>query len=270
MLMLCWFYCIPLAKGFFFASGPMLLVLALFVLKRGVRQSRGGLRQTAFLFMFAALLKMTTVDVYFLRIYLLCRFNQCHDSGFFKMVQSAGLAALVVGSFLLLYIYRGFAHDRRQKPITPEQAHLSFWANFALILVLMLVFWLAAPWVGYLTVGHVPAFFMRVPWQRLAELDVVVLLYGFWKLEDCTWLYDPEEHKKRGYRMNVWTAKDTLWVSVVLFMIALGLSYVSNDVLSMSMPRKSESMHINLHGVDIEHLGPGFQQPDQQSAPLSP
>ncbi|MBU6474550.1 MAG: hypothetical protein KGQ70_01170 [Alphaproteobacteria bacterium] len=260
MLMLCWFYCIPFAKGLFFASGPMAFVLALFVLKRGVRQQRAGLRQLAFLLMFAALLKMALADVYFLRIDLLCAFNQCHDGGFFRAAQAAGLAALVLGSFLLLFVYRGFARDRRQKPVTPEQVHLSFWANFGLVLVLVLLCWLAAPWAGYLTVGHIPAFFMRVPWQRLAMLDVAVLLVGFWKLEDC---HDPEERKKGNYRMNVWTAKDTLWVSVVLLLIGLALSYVSNDVLSMAMPRESQRLHINLDGIDFGHFGPGFQQPDQ-------
>ncbi|OYV45316.1 MAG: hypothetical protein B7X10_05940, partial [Burkholderiales bacterium 21-58-4] len=120
MLMLCWFYCIPLAKGAFFASGPFLFVLAMFALKRGVRQQRGTLRQIAFFMMFAALLKMTTVDIHFLRADLLCRFNQCHDDGFFRNVQIAGLVALVVFSFLLFNMYRSFARDKRQKRISPQ------------------------------------------------------------------------------------------------------------------------------------------------------
>ena len=248
MLMLCWFYCIPFAKLAFFASGPFLFVLAMFALKRGVRQQRGTLRQVAFFMMFAALMKMTTVDIYFLRPDLLCRFNGCHDGGFFRYVQVGGLAALVLLSLFLFNMYRSFAHDKPQKRITPEQVHLSLWANIGLLLVL--IAWLAAPWAGYLTVGHIPAFFVRIPWQHLAELDVVILLIGFWKLEDCVWTYDPAERKKRGFKIDVWTAKDTLWVSVVLLLIGLGLSYISHDVLSMNTPSHSAHINVNLDNLD--------------------
>lgn len=262
MLMMCWFYCIPFAKGLFFAAGPLMFLLALFVLKRGVRQSRRGLRQLAFVFFALALAKVCTVDIFLLKTYLLCTFGNCHDNGFFRAVQATGLGVLVAGCLFIFNLYRSFANDRRQAVITPEQAHLSFWGNLSMSLVLILIFWLAAPWAGYLTVGHVPQFFMEVPWQNLALLNIIVLLIGFWKLEDCIGTYNPKEKVKNSYQTSVWTAKDTLWVSVVLFVIALMFSYASNDVLSVNMPKESSHMNVNWDSINLDFFGPGFQAPD--------
>jgi len=265
MLMMCWFYCIPFAKGFFFAAGPLALLFSLFVLKRGLRQSRAGLRQFSFLLMFLALLKMCTVDIYLLREYVMCTFDKCHDTGFFKTVQGAGLVVLVLCSLLLFNFYRSFAHGRRQAEITPEQVHLSFWANLSIMLVMLLILWLAAPWVGYLTVGHVPDFFMDVPWQTLALLIVVVLLIGFWKLEDCLWEFHAADKTKKRHQINVWTSKDTLWVSVILFAITLAFSYASNDVLSAAMPQQGSHVSFDWDKINFDDLfvpaDPGFSTP---------
>jgi hypothetical protein len=234
MLMMCWFYCIPFAKGLFFATAPLLIVFSLFALKRGVRQSRPFLRQAAFLLIFASTLKIFTVDVYLAREKLLCDVFSfgCSSSGF-KIFQALGLVLLAGASFGLLNLYRGFSRNRRQDKTTPEQVHLRFWANLSISLVMVLVFWVAAPWVGFLTIGHVPQLFMQVPWQNLAMMNIAVLLTGFWKLEDCNWIYQSIRHKPDRNRPDrVWTPKDTLWMSVILFLIALAFSYASNDVLS--------------------------------------
>ena len=238
-----------------------MLLFALFVLKRGIRQSRAGLRQFSFILMFIACLKMFTIDVYLLRGYVMCFFDACHDAGSFKKVQGAGLIALVLCSLFLFNVYRSFARDRQQKDVTPEQVHLSFWANLSISLVMLLIFWLAAPWAGYLTVGHVPHFFMDVPWQHLAILNVAVLIFGFWKLEDCIWTYDPKERTRKNHRINVWTSRDTLWVSVVLFVIALAFSYASNDVLSTTLTENNSHFQLNMDKIDFNSLGPGFALP---------
>ena len=263
MLMMCWFYCIPFAKAFFFASAPLLILLSMFILKRGIRQSRVGLRQLAFLLMFFAILKMFTIDIYLARYYILCAFGTCNDTGLFKSVQFAGLIALVFGSLFLFNLYRSFAKNRPQKEVTPDQVNLSFWANLSISLVIMLILWLAAPWAGYLTVGHVPQFFMQVPWQYLAIINIFVLLMGFWKLEDCIWIYSPKEKKAKNHQINVWTVKDTLWVSVILFAIALAFSYASNDVLSSAMPEKNSEAGFNLDKIDFSIFGHEFSQPSQ-------
>ncbi len=215
------------------------------------------------MFMFIAALKICTADIYLLRDYLMCTFERCHDTGFFKAAQVGGLVVLLIFSLFLFNLYRNFAQDRRQKEITPEQAHLSFWANLSMTLVMVLIFWLAAPWAGYLTVGHVPQLFMSVPWQNLAMINIAVLLVGFWKLEDCIWIYNPKEKTKK-YQTSVWTAKDTLWVAVVLFCIALAFSYASNDVLSEVMPQRSGHLQIDLNSIDFSAIGPGFSPSPQR------
>ena len=128
---------------------------------------------------------------------------------------------------------------------------------------MLLIFWLAAPWIGYLTVGHVPQLFMKVPWQHLAVLNVAVLLTGFWKLEDCVWVYDPKNKIRNGSQINVWTVKDTLWLSVALLAIALVFSYASNDVLSESIPSRGGHLQIDLGNIDFTAptFGFGFNKP---------
>lgn len=264
MLMMCWFYCIPFAKGLFFASSFLLIIFSLFVLKRGIRQSRPWLRQAAFLLIFISVLKLFTVDIYLLRDQMLCdsRFfsSSCNAQGF-KILQASGLAVLALCSLVLFNLYRNFIRERKRREITPEQNHLRFWSNFGMFLVMLLVLWLAAPWVGFLTVGHVPQLFMNVPWQHLAVLNTVVLLIGFWKLEDCSWLYNPAEKTRKKYLSRVWTPKDTLGLSVILFLITLAFSYASNDVLSTSQTHGQT--HLQIDKIDFRSLGPGFHLPQK-------
>ncbi len=261
MLMMCWFYCVPFAKALFFAFSLLLVLFALFALKRGVCRARPGLRQLSFLLMFTALLKMCTVDVYLLREHLLCTIGSrwCTATGF-KMLQGGALVLLLVSSVLLFNIYRGFVRERRVREVMPEENHLFLWTNAGMSLVLLLILWLAAPWFGFLTVGHVPAFFMNVPWQYLAMLETAVLLVGFWKLEDCGWLYDPAATHKKRYETRVWTPKDTLNLSVMLFLIALAFSYVSSDVLSPTTRRSTSSSVPSLSFEDLDRIK-GFHMP---------
>ena len=264
MLMMCLFYCIPFSKGLFYAFSPLLILFSLFVLKRGIRQSRFGLRRMAFLLIFFAFLKMLTVDIYLLRGEILCGSSLlsfgCHEEGV-KMLQAAGFMLLLLLSVCLLYIYRRFNHDRKQVNLAPEQGRLKTWANLSMALVVVLIIWLIAPWAGFLTVGHVPQLFMQVPWQRLAILNTAVLLIGFWKLEDYKWVYDPADAARKKYNNRVWTAKDTLWLSGVLFLITLAFSYASSDVLSGTMPK--ERNHIQIDMPDLDSLGPRFRLPNQ-------
>lgn len=261
MLMMCWFYCIPFAKGLFFASGPLLILLATFVLKRGVRQARRNLRQLAFTLMFVAILKIFMIDLYLLRDMVPCGAGHFFANCSFKLLQGGGLVALAVSGFFLFNLYRSFAQDRPPSRLTPEQVNLFFWANLSISLVVLLILWLAAPWVGFLTVGHVPQLFMSVPWQHLALVDLAVILIGFWKLEDCIWTYDPSEKTRKKHQIHVWTAKDTLWVSVVLFLIALAFSYASSDVLSAAMPEEGTHMNFSLDRLDLKNLGPEMRLP---------
>ncbi|MFH1158496.1 MAG: hypothetical protein V1721_06395 [Pseudomonadota bacterium] len=264
MLMMCWFYCVPFAKGLFFASSLLLLLFSVFALKRGVRQSRQTLREVAFFLMFTAFLKIFTVDAYMLKESLLCGIgvssSACTAKGF-KIFQMASLVALALCSLGLLNIYRRFIGNREQIEFTPEQVNLEFWANISISLVVVLILWLAAPWAGYLTVGHVPKFFMDVPWQHLALLEIFFLLTGFWKLEDCRWIYDPAKKSKKSHLNRTWTPKDTLWLSVILFLITLAFSYASNDVLSVVTPSKGGHLLFRTEDIDFGRFGKGFRLP---------
>lgn len=260
MLTMCWFYCIPFAKGLFFAASLMLIVFALFVLKRGVRQSRPALRQTAFLLIFLSLLKMLTIDIYLLREVVLCdtAFFQagCSPIGF-RILQFSGLLVLALSSVLLLNVYRSFMRNRKQAETKP-QAGMRVWANISISLVAGLIVWLVAPWAGYLTVGHVPQLFMQVPWQNLALLNITVLLISFWKLEDCNWIYNPTGHAQKKQPIRVWTPKDTLWLAAILFLITLLFSYVSHDVLSPSAQVEKGASHLRVEDLDFTNIGPQF------------
>jgi len=258
MLMMCWFYCIPFAKGMFFGSSGLMILFSLFMLKRGIRQSRLPLRQGAFLLMFIALLKFFIADVYLLKDYILCGSlfrSACTTAGFNTLMISS-VIGLLLSSLILFNFYRGFILEKKQPHITPAQVRLELWSNLSLTLVVSLIVWLAAPWVGYLTVGHVPALFMQVPWQHLAVLNLIVLLIGFWKLEDCSWIFRPAEKLQKEHITRVWTPRDTLWLSVILFLIAAAFSYISSDVLSMSLGNEKDQIHIDVE--DIIDRAPKF------------
>lgn len=264
MLMMCWFYGVPFIKGLFFTSSLLLLLFSVFALKRGVRQSRSTLRDVAFFLMFIALLKLFIVDAYILREYLLCEVGVfvsfCTAKGF-KTFQFVSLVMLALCSFGLFNIYKCFINERKQVEITPEQVRLELWANISISLVIMLILWLAAPWAGYLTVGYVPKFFTDIPWQHLAFLEIAILLIGFWKLEDCNWAYNPENKNKKSHINRTWTPKDTLWVSVILFLITLAFSYASNDVLSTITPSRSGHSVFRVENIDFGRFGKGFELP---------
>jgi len=237
MLMLCWFYCIPFAKLLYFSSAPMLLVFAMFALKRGIRTSRSGLRQTAFVLMFLACVKMCLFDIRMLKKELLCGMHKgvetaaCNATGFIA-AEVLGLFMLVFSSAILFHFYRKYLHIRTSPLLTPEQVHLPRWTKMTLCSILLMVVWQLAPWVGYLTIGRIPGLFISIPWQALAVLNLGLLLIGFWKSESCVWNYDVQKKKQMAYLNATWTPRDTLWMSVFIYLLTLALSYVAHDVLA--------------------------------------
>jgi len=265
MLVMFWFYGVSFVKWLFFASSLLLLLFSVFALKRGVRQSRKMLRDVAFFLMLTAFLKIFIVDVYMLKKYLLCDINVsssfCNATGF-KIFQMSGLVLLVLCSLGLFNVYRYFINDKYQIELIPEQVNLKFWANISMVLVIILILWLMAPWAGYLTVGYVPKIFMDVPWQHLAFLETILLLIGFWKLEDCRWIYDPEKKGKKAYINNAWTPKDTLWLSFTLFLITLAFSYASNDALSDVTPSRSGHFQFQIKDINLKGFGKEIQLPN--------
>jgi len=237
MLALCWFYCIPFAKFLYFASAPILLVFALFMHKRGVSVARAGLRKWALALIFASLIKICVFDVRALGDDLLCTVNeQLSEVGcnrrIFQALQVFALVFLVAASFVLFQVNRIFANVKAPTQLKPEDVQLGLWSKLTLLSVCVMVVWQCAPWVGYLTVGKVPDIFMRVPWQWFAIGNLLLLLYAFWRAESCNWTYEVKHKQRMAHLNQTWNQRDTLWMCVFIYLVALALSYVAHDVLT--------------------------------------
>lgn len=242
MAMLCWFYCIDFAWFLYYAFAPVLFIVSLFILKRGIRNARSGLRSAAFALMFASLIKVCLFDVRMLGKEILCTVNEalsevgCNTMGQ-KMLEFGSLLFLAVASFGLFLAYKKYMGIKEPSIKTPEQVNLRFWANVCLAATCGMVIWQCAPWVGSLTVGKTPALFEKISWQLVAIINLGLILFGFWKAESCTWNYDVRKRKERGAHLNqTWTARDTLWMTVFIYLVTLALSYVAHDVLRPKLP----------------------------------
>lgn len=244
MLMLCWFYCVPFAKMLYYASGPLLVLFGAFALRRGITRSRPGLRRLAFILFFVASAKMWVFDLRDLDQFVVCGHSGlasvflCSSLGF-KIIGIIGILGLCATSFILFNFYARTLHNTRPRLQSPEDAGIRRWANVAMTVVLLLIVWSLAPWVGSLTVGAVPTFFTALPWQWLSLVCVVMLLIGFWKAEACDWTA-PARRKASQQTIGMrnasiatagWTPRDTLWMAVFLYLAAVALAYVAEDVL---------------------------------------
>ena len=245
MLMLCWFYCIPFMKMLYYASAPLLAVFALFVLKRGVYRARPGLRQAAFALLFFCAVKMWVFDLRDLDEHVVCATGLkavqalCTPIGF-KVIGVIGLIGLCATSFVLFHFYRATLHNRPPRLVSPEEMGIRRWANITMLLVVGLICWTLAPWVGTLIVGDVPQILMGRTWQYWSLICIVMLLVGFWRAESCDWVGGRRSNAAQQRAMGIkpgshasaaWTPRDTLWMAVFLFLITLMLSYVGHDVL---------------------------------------
>lgn len=243
MLMIMWIYRVVFANFVYFASSGVLFVIGLFMLKRGVYSRRPALRQLAFGMIFVAVFKVTMLDVRFAKRYLICDFAgdadipllPCSARGMMT-ADFLGMLLFVLGALAIFQAYRVWMPDRKIELQRPDQVSLRFWANFSLWMVIAMLCWLAAPWLGFLTVGYVPRIFTAVPWQAFAVVNIALLLLGFWKSESCAWSFDILKKDKMRHLNETWTPRDTLWLNVFLYVIALALCYVSHDILTPAGP----------------------------------
>jgi hypothetical protein len=237
MLMMCWFYCIPFAKFLYFAMGPFLIIFSLFVLKRGIKTARSGLRQTAIITMFFAVVKMCLFDVRMLKKEILCGMGNslreiaCNKTGFI-VIELGALAVLLGVSVFLFHLYRVFLKMKKPLVYSPEQVHLRFWANLTFVVTSVFTVWVSGPWVGFLVVGRTPGIFDAVPWQLIATINLVLLLVGFWKSESCVWVRSDTNSRANKHLNNTWTSRDTLWLTAFFYTILIAFSYVSHDVIA--------------------------------------
>lgn len=246
MLMLCWFYCIPFMKMLYYAAAPLLALFALFVLKRGIFRARVGLRQIAFMLLLVAAMKFWIFDLRDLDEHLVCGTGikalqaLCTPTGF-KVIGIVGLFGLCGTSYVLLHYYRATFRNQPPRLVPPEQLHMRTLANTTMMLVIGLILWTLAPWVGTLVIGDVPPYLMGRTWQYWSLVCIVLLLVGFWRAEGCDWTgsqrgVNQSRQRAMGIRPGshasaAWTPRDTLWMAGFLFLITLALTYVGHDVL---------------------------------------
>jgi hypothetical protein len=255
MIVLCIKYCIPLAIFVYYMLGPMIIIGGVFAVKRGLRTRRASLRQAAFIAIFASLIKMCLFDVRMIAEGIknkLCGLAgsfpglYCGDKGITPHEKNVlgfmALVLLVVGSVVLLHFYQKYMPDRKLKEYTPEQVRLRLWVNGTFYLVIVMALWVVAPWVGAIFQAALPHIFVQVTWKEIASACIVLLLIDFWKVESVVWERShtdtKAEKKRRRHLHNTWSSRDTLWMTLFLFLLTSGLSYVANDVLSAPDPNE--------------------------------
>ena len=273
MLALCWFYCIPFAKFLYFAIGPILILFCMFMFKRGIYTARPKLRQWALVMIFFALVKICAFDVRALSRDLLCTVNEqlsemgCNQN-WQRGLQLVALLVLVGGSLLLFQLHRAYMNVKDVTTLKPDDVHLRLWANLCLISIIGMAVWQCAPWVASLTIGMTPKIFTNVPWQALAIFNLCLLIYGFWKSESCNWNYEVKHKKRMAHLNQTWTARDTLWMCVFLYLVTLALAYVAHDILtppaSLTAAQQQAEQRIEQQMMQQQQLKQQLQQQQLQ------
>ncbi len=232
MIMMCYMYCETIFGWLFFASAPLLFLLSLFMLKRGVMQRRVTLRQTAFIFMFLSALKVFILDAYLLHGSLLCSKGMaevaCNVNGF-RGFGVISLLMLMISSFLIFAGYRRYIKERHILYKSYKQVHIRFWANTSMALVITLIFWLIVPWGHYLIMGDMSIFSLFSSWRALATAAMFMIIMGFWRYEECNKQMDVRHNV---HTANAWKPKDTLWLAISLLIITVAFSLATEDVLT--------------------------------------
>jgi hypothetical protein len=277
MLVLCYAYCIPLLKFLYFMMGPFFIVFSMFALKRGMRLRSQSLRQTAFFLMFGSILKMCLFDVYMLAEGV--KNTVCMGGKFPALdcsVESIsphetlvlsffGIVLLCLLSLVLFHYYRVYLPDRKFKDYTPEEVHLKFWVNVTLWSVIVMGLWVAAPWFGALLGAKLPRLFLAVQWKTLAMINLGMILFDFWKMESVTWEQKADANKteraRRRHLQATWTPKDTLWMTIFLYLLLCGLSYVGNDVLGPKKANEKVEHHMGIKDLipDVDISNPALK-----------
>lgn len=207
------------------------------MLKRSLYGERRELRRFAFIVIFLAIMKMCVFDLRMLKKEIFCGGSQAlYEWGcnrhVFTTLDTMGVIVSLLAAFIIFQLYKMFYAAPPKRHVSPEKAHVRFWANLSLGMNVMMVLWQLAPWVGFLTIGEIPGIFITLPWQVLAIMNLLLLIVAFWRAEDCSWEYNLKDKARTVHMNKPWTAKDTLWMCVFIYLITLTLSYVAYDVLN--------------------------------------
>lgn len=276
MLFLCITYCIPLLWFLFYVAGPFFVIFGLFTLKRGIQNRAQHLRQNGIFTMFGAVLKMTLIDVHMLSEGIkntLCfagRFPglDCEDKAISPhetmFLSFLGLVLLVLCSVIFLRMYQTYLPDRKPREYSPEQVHLKFWVNLTLWTVIIEALWGVAPWLGALLDAKLPRIFLAINWKALAVFNLCMLVCDFWKVESVIWenkSTDSREVKaRRTHLQQTWSSKDTLWMTLFLYLLVCGLSYIGNDVLTVKKDEPVQHrFHLNDYVPNVDISNPALK-----------
>jgi hypothetical protein len=106
-----------------------------------------------------------------------------------------------------------------------------------------------------------PHIFLAINWKALGVVNLCLLIVDFWKVESIIWENKVSDSKdvraRRQHLQQTWTSKDTLWMTVFLFLLVSALSYVGNDVLTVKKDdnQVQKRFHLNdwVPQVDISN-----------------
>ncbi len=231
MFLVCHFYCSSFFHWLFLISSLLLLGISTYVLKRGVRQNRRGLRKLAFFLIYMAVLKIFLVDAKYIAEGMFC--NQADgmcNFGAVKLFKSLSMGLLIPVSYGVYNLYRKFINMSIPAKATLKDKKIRFHANIAMAITLILMCWLVAPWVGYLVAGYAPPFLFNRYWRLLSLAGFVLISTTFWRYEDCT--LNPRSKEDKAAHQKAWIPRDTLWLALALLIITHLFFIVSEDALS--------------------------------------
>jgi hypothetical protein len=126
--------------------------------------------------------------------------------------------------------------------------------------------WGIAPWLGALLDARLPHIFLVINWKMLAVANLGLVLFDFWKLESVVWENKVSDSKavrqRRAHLQSTWTSKDTLWMTIFLYLLVCGLSYVGNDVLGPKSDKEPVQHHMGLRDIipDVDLSNPALKE----------
>jgi hypothetical protein len=138
--------------------------------------------------------------------------------------------------------------------------------NSTLWTVILMALWGVAPWLGALLDSQLPRIFLMINWKMLALFNLALLLFDFWKLESVVWENKSGDSKavraRRQHLQRTWTSKDTLWMTIFLYLLVCGLSYIGNDVLGPHSDKEPVEHHWGLKDVipDVDISNPALKE----------
>lgn len=231
MFLVCWHYCTSFIDFLIYATGPILILLGAFVMKRGLLKYRTDLKKRALIIWLIAGAKIAFFDAHKFLEFLLCAEDGC-TKGINVMINALTIAlmgAVLVGLYML---YKKFEHTEKIPLSRAGNIHvLERWTKYAIVSVMVFVFWAAAPFLISLFSGEIPSIFLIFSWPYFAIISGVCLGMAFWRLEECEWQYNSTK-SRMSHKRDVWVPKDTLWTLVFIYVVTTIMAFAASKVIT--------------------------------------